>query len=100
MGAYETMSNIVVERAISKFNELSFERQIEFFMKNADIFRYIFSIFNEEKNSSQSDADFNIFALRNMIEYIYINFSYSISLDGIAKVGNVSTSKCLRIFKL
>lgn len=64
------------------------------------IFRYIFCIFNEEKNISRSDADFNIFALKNMIEYIYINFSYNISLDDIAKVGNVSASKCLRIFKL
>lgn len=30
---------MVVKRAISKFNELSFEEQIEFFMKNSDMER-------------------------------------------------------------
>lgn len=44
-------------------------------------------------------ADSELQAQRQMVSYIYQNYSANISLDDIATAGNVCRSKCCRIFK-
>lgn len=50
--------------------------------------------------ASSSCADTELAMQRNMVSYIYQNYSEKISLEDIASAGNVSRSKCCMVFKL
>ena len=50
------------------------------------------------RSKDESAADMKLSVLKEMIDYIYRHYSEKITLDGIAKVGNVSKRTCGMIF--
>lgn len=50
-------------------------------------------------NDESSPADVELQSQRQMVSYVYRNYSDNITLDEIAAAGNVCRSKCCRIFK-
>ena len=63
------------------------------------LFQRIFIIYQSEKGKTNFHASTDIILFRRMADFIYENYQEKISLEDIAKSGEVSKSKCCSVFK-
>lgn len=63
------------------------------------LWKKIYDTISSESNDTETTISAELLSQRQMVSYIYQNYSGDISLDEIAAAGNVCRSKCCQIFK-
>lgn len=63
------------------------------------ILQRLYLLYEKSFVSNSFDLDTDVLIYRNMADFIYKNYHKNISLDEIAKVGNISRNKCCSLFK-
>ncbi|MDY6065420.1 MAG: AraC family transcriptional regulator [Finegoldia sp.] len=80
-----------------KFKNLGYELQITGLIYI--YLRKLYQVYVDQRQYKSSDLNSDIYIQRRMSSFIYDNYYKKISLNDIAKAGNISKSKCINIFK-
>lgn len=87
--------NKVIDDLYSCRDCLSYDLKVQSYLY--DIFSYIFEAFMQSPKNKIEKKNFS--KIRNMIDFIKSNYQRKITLNDIAKAGNVSKNTCINYFK-